>query len=250
MTPGEAEIARLGRRVRDDPRSTAFVALADALRRAGRPGDALQALREGFRVHPDHVAARVVLARVHVDMGHRPLAIEVLADVVQSDPENLAAASLLARLYQEDGRAAEAKPLFERLRLAGHPDAALALAPPSAEAAPGPPPRGADPFDHPRLAERFVAAGHYDRAGRIWRRLLAQHPDAVVPRERLAALERAAAGLGDVDGEPVFSLPTERRPLPGRTEAFAAFCDADDAPLRTRRRSALARYARGFWRWP
>ncbi|MDP2312504.1 MAG: tetratricopeptide repeat protein [Pseudomonadota bacterium] len=246
----EAEIARLARRVREEPRSTVFVALADALRREGRFGEGLQILREGFRVHPDHAAARVVLGRIHLEMGHRSLASDVLAEVVQADPENLAAASLLARIFVEDGRMGEARPLVERLRMANHPDGALGSRVPDAGRSTEPPPRGSDPFDHPRLAARFAQAGHYHRAAALWRRLDREHPSLASIQEPLLALNRALEGQSDVPNE--FPVPADaaRRPLPGLADAFAALVDstepAEGRPPRGRH--PVARYARHFWR--
>lgn len=245
----EAVIARLARRLRDDPRSTVFVALAEALRREGRFGEGLQVLREGLRVHADHPAARVVLGRIHLEMGHRALASEVLAEVVQSDSENLAAASLLARILVEDGRMREAQPLIERLRIANHPDGALNdLVPAPLVPAREPPPRGADPFDHGALAVRFARVGQYHRARAIWRRLLIEHPESTAVHAHLAMLDKAMAGAADVEGEPALPPREVRRPLPGLADAFAAFAeDAERAGLPAGAH-AVARYARPFWR--
>jgi cytochrome c-type biogenesis protein CcmH/NrfG len=224
----EADIARLSRRLRDEPRSTVFVALADALRRGGRFGEGLQVLREGFRVHPDHAPARVVLGRIHLEMGNRPLAAEVLQDVVAGDPENLAAASLLARLFVEDGRMVEARPLIERLEMANHPDAALrAHLPPTGERVEAPSARGGDPFDHPRLADRFARAGYPERAVALWRRLASVDPDSSTAREALAAVART--------------------PLAARSPPEDVTLDAA-GPAPTAGPAPLLRYARHFWR--
>lgn len=248
----EAEIARLTRRLRDDPRSTAFVALADTLRREGRFGEGLQVLREGFRVHADHAPARVVLGRIHLEMGHRALASEVLSEVVQADPENLAAASLLARILVEDGRMGEARPLIDRLRMANHPDGALRALVPASVPEWEPPPRGADPFDHTTLAARFARLGHYPRARAIWRRLLAEHPSFTAAHAQIALLDKAIGGIADAEGEPAMPADRVRRPLPGLGEAFAAFAEDSERPRAEapRGRHRLARYARPFWRLP
>ncbi len=226
MSALDAEIARLSRRVRDDPRSTAFVGLAEALRRARRLTEALQTLRAGFRVHPDHPAGRVVLARVHVDAGQAALATDVLRDVLRGHPENIGATSLLARLYLEAGRRADAEPLLKCLRLAGHPDAALV----AGSAAPPIEPdlRCADPFDHPGLAQRFARAGHYARAQALWRRIAACHPDAAAPRARLAELDRALAGLSEVAG---------------RADTVQTLGDAERLPDLSPRGAGLRRFA-------
>lgn len=247
MTPGEAELARLYRRVREEPRSTAFVGLADTLRQAGRYAEGLKVLREGFRAHPDHPAARVVLARIHLEMGNRALAAEVLTDVTQADPDNLAATALLARLHVEDGNLVEARPLVERLRQADHPEAnlrelAVALAPAPSDAAP----RAEDPFDRPALAARFARAGHYQRAWAVWSRLDRAAPGDPTTRERLAALERSLAGLADAEGEPPLDAP--RRALPGLGDVLAALADdVKDRPP-PRGRHPVARWGRKVWR--
>lgn len=238
MNQIEVEIARLYRRVREEPRSTAFVGLADALRRAGRPGDGLQVLREGFRVHPDHPAARVVLARIHLELGNRPLATDVLVEVARNDAENLAAAALLARILVDEGRLVEARPFVERLRDANHPDAKLReLA--AALVQPEPPrSRSEDPFDRPAIAGRMAARGHYGRASAILTRAGAE-------REALSAMERALAGMGNVEGEGF--LVEERRPLPGLKEAMAALLeDTRDWPPPSGP-GPVRRWARRVW---
>ncbi len=245
--PDEAEIERLYRRVREEPRSTAFVGLGDALRRAGRLSEGLQVLREGFRVHPDHPAARVVLARIHLEMGNRPLATEVLEEVVRGDAENLAAASLLARIYVDDGRPMDARPLIERLRLGDHPDAAHRdFASPGA-GADGGDPRSADPFDLPSLADRLARAGHYRRAWGIWERLAAANPGSATARERLAALERTLAGLPDaLDSAPVAAA---RRALPGLEHAHHALLDDTRDRPAPAGHHPVARWGRIVWRF-
>lgn len=238
-----AEIARLARRVRDEPRSTAFVALADALRRGGRPTEAIQALRDGLRVHPDHQGARVVLARIHVDLGNRVLAADVLEDVVRHDAENLAALSLLAHLLIEEGRTADARPLLDRLAIRAPDDPVLRKRGPDA----GPLPRTADPFDSPALAARWAAKGHYARALRIWHRIDVAAPGEERVRREIAALERTMTGLGDAPGEAAVTSSEAaegRSRLPGLQDVLDALADdaRDAVPV-----ASLPRYARPFW---
>lgn len=244
MALNEAEIARLQRRVREDPRSTAFVGLADALRRSGKGSEALQVLREGLRTHPDHPSARVVLARLHLDQGNAPLAIGVLSEVVQADPENLAALSLLARLYVDTGRLKDARPLIERLRNANHPDAGLPeFAGVGIESAVEGPLLARDPFDRPSLAARFLALGHLGRARRVWERIAVDNPDASRVVDELALLGRMISGEVDT--------PTIR--LPGFGELDSALADDTVAPLADvvgahGKRARLIRWAAPFWR--
>lgn len=215
MAASEAELAALVRQVRDNPRSIAFVALAEALRRAGRPHDALATLREGERHRPDFGPARVVLARTHLDLGHRAMAIEVLSEVARSDAENVAGVALLARLLSEDGRFAEADQLLQRLRMTGGAEAELAdiLTRQSEELQRVP--QTEDPFDAPTVADALAERGALDAAVRIWRRLALVDPRHPVVRQRIEELEaRRVAASAEAD--------IADAPRPARASAAAA----------------------------
>ena len=239
----EDEIARLRRRLRDDPRSTAFVALAEALRRQERAPEALAVLRNGFRHHPDHGPGRVVLARVHLDLGNRALALGVIEEVVQHDPNNLAALAMLARMLVEDGRARDARPLVERLEMAGDPSAAeLARASvvPSFDGI-----NRTDPFDSPRLGERWQARGDYTRARGLWERLAAANPNHGGLSARVDEIDALTLGTTAADAE---RGPGERAMLPGMRDLEVELDRAERAqgvPPRLERYGALGR---ALWR--
>lgn len=243
MGSSDEEIARLRRRLREDPRSTVFVALAEAQRRAGRVNDALATLRAGFRVHAEHAPARVVLARLHLDQGQRELALTELEDVVRADPHNVAALGLLARLYFERGRVREAAPLVDRLEMAGDPQAAALRQALSAQPLAGL--ARTDAFDVPALAARWESRGDLRRARRVWQRLAESNPGHEgVQRslDRLTAVARAE--LAPEDDRP----PGERAVLPGALhleEALDEEADRLDRPPGARRYGALAR---ALWR--
>jgi tetratricopeptide (TPR) repeat protein len=240
----DEELARLRKRVREDPRSLAFTALAEALRKQGRRAEALAVLRGGFRHHPDYVPGRVVLARVHLDAGNRALAIEVLDDVARVDPENLAAGTLLVKLLQEEGRSAEAVPVLRRLSLAFPGDPALAVLEAALQSrATAPRVASEDPFDSPWTAEYLASHGRYDGALSAWRRLQALSPSTPYFADRIVAVERASAGLG-----PAGSTLDERVPPAGVAGAWEALLAAEaggDPPAGAERYGALARAA---WR--
>ncbi len=63
------DTARLEAIVSLDPGADAFPALAEALRRGGRPDEAERVLREGLRCRPDRVDARAVLCLTLLDQG-------------------------------------------------------------------------------------------------------------------------------------------------------------------------------------
>lgn len=218
--PGSQELDRLARRVRDEPRSTAFVAYAEALRRAGRHVEGLQVLREGFRSHPDHAPGRVVMARIHLDLGRRAVAMAVLEEVTRSDTGNVAAGATLARLLVEEGRLAEAGVVVDRLVAGGGVDGSvgevielLRLAQAAGAV------RGPDPFDQPALADRLARRGYPERALAILRRVLAAHPDNLAIGTRVAELERTVA-------ESPADAPPADPPRPRSAGPFTRYVDA------------------------
>jgi len=225
------EIARLRKRLRDDPRSLAFVPLAELLRKAGRGGEALLTIRVGLRQHPEHAAARVVLARLHLDAGARALAVSVLEEVAEHDHENLAAGTLLAELWVDEGRLREARALIDRLAHRNPGDSNLSGLMRRAN----PPPRPlhgdpSDPFDCESWAERCARRGDYAHAKAAWRRICAFNPADPRARDRLAELERAAQGRGDAVGEAERGAG-EGAPLPGLASTCAALADeVSDTP--------------------
>ena len=98
----------LRRRVRLDPASIAFAALAEELRRAGQYDEAIEVCRAGLQRHGSYLSARVTLGRALVDSGQLDAAREELDAVVRSAPDNLAAATALAAV--RDRAAALASP--------------------------------------------------------------------------------------------------------------------------------------------
>lgn len=213
------DLERLGAKVREEPRSLAFVAYADALRREGREAEAWDVLREGLRYHPDLSSARVVAARLHVWEGRPQLAADILADVLSVDPANDSARLLLVRLLVEQGRLGEARAHANVLAMSGSGDSlgALPRLPP-----PGPIPAAPDPFDSPRAADWFLERSDFARAAATWRRIVEStgSPDAV---ERLDEIRWAAGGhfVARIEALPTRSAAS----LPGRREAELALAE-------------------------
>lgn len=187
MGTTDDELKFLAERVRSAPRSLAFVPYADLLRRAGRLTEAFQAIRAGLKHHPEHVAALVVLARIHLENGQRALALAVLGDCLRLDPDNVAAGSLMVELMLGDGRADAARVLLERLLSSVPGDKELRrlsqLASPPPVAVHGNPD---DPFDTLAWAESLAKRGYLSRAARAWGRIAKHHPadDGTVLRAR------------------------------------------------------------------
>ena len=102
-------------RLAQDPYSRVFAPLADLLRLAGRFEDALELLDDGLGRHPEYLSALVIKGRTLLDAGHVDQARQVLASVLEQDPENF----VVLRLVTEDARSRQAWeesiPLLEKL---------------------------------------------------------------------------------------------------------------------------------------
>ncbi len=97
------------------PESRAFAPLADLIRRAGRPGEALGFLEAGLERHPRFLAAWLIKARCHLAADRPGPAREALQRALAIDPDNLQALRLLADLARSRGETGEAVGLLERL---------------------------------------------------------------------------------------------------------------------------------------
>jgi len=97
--PGDARLEQLERRVRQDPMSIAFAALAEEYRRGGRLDEAIEVCRTGLTRHPAYLSARVTLGRALMEHGALDESEAELQRVVKAAPDNLAAIRCLAELH-------------------------------------------------------------------------------------------------------------------------------------------------------
>ncbi len=95
-----AELQKLSERVAKDPLSTLFVPFAEELRKEGQLDRAIQVLRDGLRVHPHYVSARVSLGKILLEKGSLQEAKEEFERVVDLAPENLLAQKRLGEIYR------------------------------------------------------------------------------------------------------------------------------------------------------
>jgi tetratricopeptide (TPR) repeat protein len=231
--PGLAQqIAYYEQRLRRDPASRAFLALADLYRRTSRHDAACEVLEHGLARHPRFVSARAALGLVLAEMGEDERAREELTAVLQADPDHLLARRLLGRDALRREWWAEACEHYERLlrqepedgevrqalreardRLeqapeasaaapAGEPAATAAAAGPSADAseresATAAPEVGGSAlgngFETPTLAEVYLRQGHPEKAREILERILAADPERPDARDVLDRLQTEEA---------------------------------------------------------
>jgi tetratricopeptide (TPR) repeat protein len=104
-----------------DPASIAFAQLAEELRRTGANDEAVAVCQAGLARHPGYLSARVTLGRALIELGRLDDALEALAMVADTAPDNLAAIRGLAEINQQRGDITEALKYYRRaLELARH----------------------------------------------------------------------------------------------------------------------------------
>src|SRR3954452_24142267 len=103
-------IAALERRVRMDPASIAFAALAEEYRRDGRLEEAIATCTAGLRRHPSYLAAHVTLARACVGLGRIADGRPEFERVLRFAPENVAAIRGLAEIHSIESSAEQNEP--------------------------------------------------------------------------------------------------------------------------------------------
>ena len=116
---------QLRQRWERDPKSRAFLQLAEEYRRAGRLSDALHVLRAGLEEHPTYLAAQVALGRCLVETDAPDAAIGILERAVARDPAQLVANKLLVEAYLAKRQAGKARERLELYKLFNDHDAEI-----------------------------------------------------------------------------------------------------------------------------
>ncbi len=102
------EVSVYEERLRDNPASYCFAALAELYLKAGQADDALSVARAGVARYPGFVAGQMALARVCQQQGLVDEALQALAVVTTAVPESLEAQQMRIQLCIAVGRYAEA----------------------------------------------------------------------------------------------------------------------------------------------
>ncbi len=117
---------RLEQLLKDDPRSMAFTALAEAYRQENRLEECIQIARVGLRYHPKSTSGWVILGRVYLAQNKLKDARHSFAEALEISPENVLALQLLGDLELSEKNSKEALKIFKRL-LFFHPNSERAL---------------------------------------------------------------------------------------------------------------------------
>ena len=97
------EIDRLAVQLAKDPRSKAFMPLAEEYGKVGMWHEAAGVLEDGLKLYPGFITAMVALGRAYDYMGQATKAQAILEESIKLSPENLRAHRTLIKIYQTQG---------------------------------------------------------------------------------------------------------------------------------------------------
>ena len=124
--PFSAErLNQLRQRWERDPKSRAFLQLAEEYRRGGRLAEAVHVLEVGLEEHPTYLSAQVALGRCLLENEAPSRAIEHLERAVARDPMQLVANKLLVEAYLATGQATKARERLDLYKLFNDRDVAV-----------------------------------------------------------------------------------------------------------------------------
>ena len=184
-----------------EPASRAFLPLAEEFRRLGRLAESEKVCRRGLQRHPHYHSARVLLGRTLLELDRLEEAATEFRAVLESEPQNLLAGRLLAGIYRNQGRWAEALETFRKLQTFYPDDADVRAQVYQLERGPeeesgGRAPAGRlalsaqDALATNTLAEIYLGQGLLDRAVAVYENMLRADPDNQAVRRRIAEILR------------------------------------------------------------
>jgi len=241
---GSSLVGRIGsylQIVTKDPRSTAFVPLAEAYRQIGLLDDALEAANLGTRMLPHFSPGFATMGRILGQMGRIDEAMSAYARALSIDRQSQSALVGLARLHLVRGERDQARKILVQAA-DFHPQdemiqsmlTALDLPRPWADLAQAPEllatsgvdegsvaEESAAPIPTATLAEIYVKQGLFAKAIKIYQDILKQSPENTTARARLDELKQQVSGgavaaakppvavVEKVESEPILASPED-----------------------------------------
>ncbi len=235
-----ANIARYIEAINRDPRSTAFVPLAEIYRQMGLLDDALEVANRGVANVPGFASGFIVLGRILAQRGLLTESSQAFSKAVELDPESLQALKGLAKVLGLKGERERAREILARATALHPQDTGPATLQPAAAAGPSAPPiipenpvpqtivtssplpsavsapaiPGEDegePIQTATIAEIYVQQGLLKKALKVYRDLLLAEPDNKGLAVRYRQLGSQLAGEAG-SPEPLTESPSEAVP--------------------------------------
>ena len=206
------EIEQLLRRGESEPRTHTFARLADLYRQAGERERALSVIRDGLREHPYYLDARLLHARVLLELDDEEAARIEFEHILALDPANPLACIALGvervETKKDGSGGASTDGWLEALEEGWRSDEADARRAPrdgSTGAATVP----AEGIETSTLAGLYASQGLFDRAITVYEQMLSRDPDDAELVAAIAEMRRRAQDARE---------PREVRPAPEGTE--------------------------------
>lgn len=209
------EIEQLLRRGESEPRTHTFARLADLYRQAGERERALSVIRDGLREHPYYLDARLLHARVLLELGDEEAARIEFEHILTLDPANPLACIALGvervetKTDRSSGGAASTEDWLEALEETWRSDEADARPAPKGDAT-GAAPVPKKSIETSTLAGLYASQGLFDRAIAVYEQMLSRNPDDAELIAAIAEMRHRAEEARE---------PREVRPAPEGTEA-------------------------------
>jgi pentatricopeptide repeat protein len=201
--PTTSEINELKKKLEENPDSLVFAPLADAYRKQGILDEAFNTCKKGLEKHPNYTSARVVLGRIYLAQEKIEQALVEFKKVLETDPENLMAHSLLGEIYVSRGDHQAAIEEYQKiLTLNPDDDETQDALKQAIEKAAGeqkqnkpiqkeisnsekkiPPKESTASLT---IADLYLKQGHFDKAIEVFQELLANDPQNLMLRQKLA----------------------------------------------------------------
>lgn len=203
-----SEITELKKKLEENPDSLVFAPLAEAFRKEGNLEEALKVCKKGLEKHPSNTSARVVLGRIYQGQGKTQEAANELKKVLELDSDNLMAHSLLGSIYMEKGDHQAAIEEYQKILTLNPDDEEIQTTLKQAIEKAAGDTKGTSsskkglPVSEKKasmkdstatltMAELYLKQGHLDKAIEVFRELLANDPQNLMMRQKLAeVLER------------------------------------------------------------
>jgi tetratricopeptide (TPR) repeat protein len=201
--PTTSEITELKKKLEENPDSLIFAPLADAYRKQGDLEEALNICKKGLEKHPNYTSARVVLGRIYQEQEKIEQATAEFKKVLETDSENLMAHSLLGTIYLARGDHQAAIEEYQKILTLNPDDEETQMALKQAiEKAAGEQKPGKQIKKEPSTAEKknpikestasltiaelYLKQGHFDKGIEVFQELLANDPQNLMLRQKLA----------------------------------------------------------------
>ncbi len=116
------QIKELKLQLQKDPKSKVFSKLAEAYRKQGEYELAISTAKDGLKHNKDFFPGLLSLARSLFEYGEWDEASEILVNCLRFSPDNVIALKQLSKIYFDQNRKDQAKPLLEKLIDLGEQD--------------------------------------------------------------------------------------------------------------------------------